>query len=213
MPAARLSAPARAWFLARVAGTLVRHPSLVTQLPQWLREASDRLDPLAARQPWWNFQARQFMDSRVSPGSRVFEWGGGASTLWLMDRGCQVRTIEHDRGWYEPLSQHVSDAVDLQLRETDGQDLAAYIGAIDEEADDSLDLVIVDGLYGRTSCVLAARAKVKPGGMLMLDDTEQAQFGGMAASFQGWEAHQLHGLKTGGARLEQSTVWIKPGAQ
>jgi hypothetical protein len=204
-----LTATARIGFVSRLAVALVAHPSLIPQLPQWRRELPDRLDFLGARQPWWNFPTRRFMATRVSPGLRVFEWGCGASTLWLMDRGCQVRAIESKQDWYDMVLPHLNDAVTLELVEPDGADYTAYVGAIDTEADNSLDLVIVDG-YDRVRCLLAARAKVKPGGMLMLDDTEMKQFSSVGDELPGWQAHRMHGLKTGGGRLEESTVWIKP---
>ena len=45
-----------------------------------------------------------------------------------------------------------------------------YVAAINDELDNSLDLVIVDG-RARVECVRRAMPKVKPGGLLLLDDT------------------------------------------
>ena len=70
-----------------------REPGLVGQLPQWIRDAKVRKNPLEYRQPWWNYTAVNFVETRLRAGARVFEYGGGASTLWLLDRAARVTTI------------------------------------------------------------------------------------------------------------------------
>lgn len=60
---------------------LAREPGLARDLPRWVRDAHIRKDPLRYRRPWWNYAAIAFVEQRLSPGARVFEYGGGASTL------------------------------------------------------------------------------------------------------------------------------------
>lgn len=45
-----------------------------------------------------------------------------------------------------------------------------YVYVAEEFADESLDLVIVDGAY-RQHCAFLVLSKVKPGGLLLIDDT------------------------------------------
>ena len=53
--------------------------------------------------------------------------------------------------------------------------------AICDEPDASLDLVVVDG-RARVECARRAMPKVKPGGLLLLDDTSRERYAGDCAA-------------------------------
>ncbi len=50
-----------------------------------------------------------------------------------------------------------------------------YVRSIDRFIDKSLDLVIIDG-RARLSCITHALKKIRPGGYLMLDDSERERY-------------------------------------
>lgn len=189
--------------------TMARKPALLGELPRWARARQHRRDPLGARQPWWNFQAIDVVASRLQPGARTFEYGGGGSTLWLLDRGCVVRTVEHDRAWHADLMARLQGRNAVDLIEA-GEDFSSYVDAIDSDPDRSLDLVIVDGRE-RVRCGLAAREKVRPGGMLLLDDADRPRYQALHEALTGWSAQHLIGLKNGDWAARQTTIWTRPG--
>src|SRR6266496_5790869 len=50
--------------------------------------------------PWWTYRAIDVVDAWLSARPhpiRVFEYGAGASTLWLAQRADEVHSVEHDR--------------------------------------------------------------------------------------------------------------------
>ena len=49
--------------------------------------------------PWMSWKAIDFLQGYITPGLRVFEWGGGGSTIFFADRGCHVTTIESSEFW------------------------------------------------------------------------------------------------------------------
>ena len=53
--------------------------------------------------PWWTYDAielvEDFLESREAP--RVFEYGSGASTVWLAKRAHSVTSVDHDAGWID----------------------------------------------------------------------------------------------------------------
>lgn len=53
--------------------------------------------------PWWTFDAADAVEGFLAsrPAARVFEWGSGASTVWLAKRSGCVVSIEHDAAWAE----------------------------------------------------------------------------------------------------------------
>lgn len=209
---------------------LAREPRLAADLPRWVRDARVRTDPLNYRQPWWNYKAVQFVEQRLPEHARVFEYGGGASTLWLRDHGATVTTIEDDRDWYDGLQKRLPDAdlrfIDLTPGSSATPDgpFDVYAHAIDGEPDNTFDLVIVDG-QARRDCVLAAAPKVRPGGMLLLDDSQWSDteppasddltrlrplYADLPQHLAGWQANHLRGIKPGTWLPVQTTVWIKP---
>jgi hypothetical protein len=78
-----------------------------------------------------------------------------------------------------------------------------------DQGDASLDLVIVDG-RARVACGLAAMAKVKPGGMLLLDDSDRPRYARLREALTGWHGRDYRGFKPGGGPVCQTTVWTQP---
>jgi hypothetical protein len=214
----------------RMLRAFAREPLLVADLPRWIRDAPARKDPLAHRQPWWNYKAVAFVEQRLPADALVFEYGGGASTLWLRDLGATVITVEDDEDWFRGLAELLPDA-DLrfirrstQWNATPDGPFDPYSHAIDAEPDDAFDLVIVDG-QARRDCVLAAAPKVKPGGMLLLDDSQWSDtepphrgelcrlrhlYSDLPRLLDGWPVEHLRGVKPGTWLPVQTSVWIKP---
>jgi hypothetical protein len=211
---------------------LKREPALIGQLPRWARDAGIRKDPLLHRMPWWNYKAIAFVDRSLPANARVFEYGGGASTLWLRDRGATVTTIEDNASWLGALREAVPDADLRYVAPTPGSSATPegpfdeYAHAIDTEPDCSFDLVIIDG-QARRECLFAAEPKVKPGGMLLLDDSQASdtepppradlnllrwQYLDFPTKLAGWQMHHLRGLKPGHWMPVQTSIWIKPFA-
>jgi hypothetical protein len=69
--------------------------------------------------PWWTFGAIERVDAflRSRGGrARAFEYGAGASTLWLARRCARVVTVEHDREWWPPLAAHLKSLDNVEAR-------------------------------------------------------------------------------------------------
>lgn len=178
--------------------------SLLRYLVQWKFTQRKGWSPLSGRRPWMTFQAAALLNRRITPGCTVFEYGGGGSTLYFLDRGAKVITIENDSEWYERLSAQIKsdglmemwlgilalpkapenveakDASDPDMY-TSGSatyrnfDFNDYVSTIDNYADLSFDVVVVDG-RSRPSCIKHAAEKVKVGGYLLLDNTEREYY-------------------------------------
>lgn len=189
-------------YLVASARVAARHPrafrpgALARHFPAWWASL-DRGAPVED-QPWLCFEAIERLGAWLRPGMQVFEWGSGGSTLFFAERAASVRSVEHDRAWYEVVRERLARRgaarCDLRLVEPDpaagppadpadphgnasgdarfrAASFARYVNAIAEVADGSLDLVLVDG-RARPSCCRAAMPKVRPGGLLVLDNAE-----------------------------------------
>ena len=99
--------------------------------------------------PWWTFTASDEVQRflRQRPDARVFEWGSGASTVWLAKRATSVVSVEHDASWAEAVRPWLPDNATLLVvrpgtldgdggvpsgkRGFEGLDFADYVAAID----------------------------------------------------------------------------------
>jgi hypothetical protein len=194
---------------------LIRHPTEARYVAEWrrIRKAS----PLDLRQPWWSRKALDYVADTVRGAAQVFEYGSGGSTLWLLDLGCKVVSVEHDELWFQEVARTGAGASVL-LRPPSARGLIAsdaaegffdtYVSAICDQSNRSLDLVIVDG-RARVECVRAALPKIKSGGMLLLDDSDRPRY---SEAFQlvGSPGRQFRGLKPHEITVCETTIWEIP---
>lgn len=149
----------------------------------WLRWAASLLAihdverMIALGLPWWNVAATREIAEflRARPNARVFEYGAGASTIWLARHAAHVTSVEHHAEWYQRLISEVArfPNIRLQHRELGGE---AYASAI-EEADTPFDLIVVDGRR-RTQCLARAIPHLAPGGIILFDDSGRGRYRG-----------------------------------
>jgi Methyltransferase domain len=196
---------------------LARHPRELKHVPRWLRERTAAT--MALRSPWWPYDAVAWVGDALPARPRVFEYGGGGSTLWLEDRGGVVTVVEHDEQWHAQLATHLSPAVTLLFQPpavggavnsaSESGYFDDYVAAIDGEPNESLDLVIVDG-RARVDCARHAMPKVKPGGLLLFDDTNRLRYQPAIEALAEWERRIFAGLKPRSVLPAQTSVWRRP---
>lgn len=135
--------------------------------------------------PWLAPGASRWLEENLRPHMRGFEWGSGRSTLWFARRLAHLTSIESDAAWFHQVSRQLQESgvanvelrhVPLDHRESETYaleyaPLPANPSAILDLPDASLDFVVVDGWY-RPVCTRAALPKLKPGGLLLIDNTD-----------------------------------------
>ena len=73
----------------------------------WSKTINADYHPLNARKPWINYPATAFVSSHLQSGQSVFEYGSGGSTIYFLDKGLSVTSIEHDSKWFDIISRAV----------------------------------------------------------------------------------------------------------
>lgn len=147
--------------------------------------------------PWWTYGAVAAVERHLADvpgGARVFEYGSGASTVWLARRSREVHSVEHHAGFAGVMRRVLAEAgvagtVDLRevpaeatgapvtrsgRRGEDDVDYTRYVRSI-EEVGGLFDLVVVDG-RARVASMLAALPHLAPGGLVVLDDAQRPRY-------------------------------------
>lgn len=192
-----------------LATALASDPGQFRNLPSWV--FSQRKSTLRTRFPWLPYSMVGELESRLAPGARVFEYGGGGSTLWFADRSIDVTTVEHDNEWFVALSREVNKLPNctLILRSSENE-YEDYVDSILAWPDKYFDVIIVDGRE-RVRCVQRAVEKVRPGGILILDDTYRDRY---LPAFEiiDWPVRTFAGLTPSRTTPGRTTVWYRPAA-
>uniref|UniRef100_I2PZ43 Class I SAM-dependent methyltransferase n=1 Tax=Desulfovibrio sp. U5L TaxID=596152 RepID=I2PZ43_9BACT len=177
----------------------------VLSLPTALRMA---LDPCY---PWINAGAVRWLRAHLSPGMVGFEWGSGRSTAFAARQVARLVTVEHKEKWRRRVRQLLArqgvtnvacrfvppgsgpgrpEARPDIWRQTgyvlEKPEFAAYADAILDFPPDSLDFALIDG-RARVACAYNAFCRIKPGGFLVLDNSEWEKYAPVFAAVPGWE--------------------------
>jgi hypothetical protein len=166
--------------------------------------------------PWLTPAAVRFCEAVLAPPMRGWEFGSGRSTPWFAARLGHLVSIEHDPQWHAAVRERLAGAgnVDYRLVPLDHSPgeperpaydpLPRYVAAIAAEPDESLDLVVIDGHY-RTTCVRTCLAKIRPGGLLLVDDLDMWPRREELPVPPDW--HEAHESTNG---LKRTGIWRKP---
>ena len=182
----------------------VTYPSSAPDVISWLRRDRRAPEPLEVREPFMNRPARRRIATLVHPGTEVVEVGAGASTVWLDERGARVWSLEHDPAWAERVQDELRRPDSVHLVEPDfegrhrstmsGQIFDSYLEKLGVLPASSADVVIIDGRC-RVECVERLREVVRPGGWLVLDDSQRDRYLPGIALLDGWERIDAVGFK------------------
>jgi hypothetical protein len=126
--------------------------------------------------PWLTQMSIKILDSWLKPSDMGFEWGCGRSTLWFAKRVYHLTSIEHDKMWFSRIKATLAASqiknVELLFRNRSGGKHSEYVRSINFISNNSLDFVLVDGRM-RAYCMAEALDKIRPGGLLILDNAEK----------------------------------------
>ena len=161
--------------------------------------------------PWWTFPAIDAVERWMAARNgdvRVFEYGSGASTVWLARRAVRVVSVEHDAGFAKIAAPMLAvPKVEMRLIEpvpADGaarapsgrrgyeqSDFSAYVNSIADGAA-PYDLVVIDG-RARAACLERAWDCLGAGGLVVFDNSNRQRYqaalgrtGGRLTRYRGW---------------------------
>jgi predicted O-methyltransferase YrrM len=175
-------------------------------------------DLVAMDLPWWTYEAIDVVEAFLAERggkARVFEFGSGASTVWLARRSGRVDAVEHHPGWADRVRQLLAAApgvtADVSLHvptvartpvpilpsaspTAQGLDFAQYVAVLDEVEGEPFDLVLVDG-RAREESLRRALKRVREDGLVLLDDAQRERYHPVLAeaAASGWSVTVTRG--------------------
>ena len=119
--------------------------------------------------PWLTESAVGMLRSWLRGDDVGLEWGSGRSTLWFARRVKWLVSIEHAEDWYGAVSLSIARTGLTNVDHRLYRDERLYVAAGEAVTSASVDFVLVDGVL-RDQCAVAAISRLKPGGILVLDN-------------------------------------------
>jgi predicted O-methyltransferase YrrM len=206
-----MTIPGRIRQVSRLGGVVFIRPAEARNLHRLLR--THGRSTLDLRVPWLPFAVIDFLDTVVNLNSTVFEYGGGGSTAWFADHAAQVTTVENDDDWYRMLESAMRKADNATILHRYASPGAAdYAASIDKYDDELFDVVLVDGRQ-RIACVEHSMAKLKFGGVLILDDSDRPKYADAYSLLEDWPRQEIFGFVPCKDRPGRTTLWTKPADQ
>jgi len=207
---------------ARSAGSLLTRAHLLSAQPpardqrtkHWVYSLTRAYDSLAIAEldvPWWTYRAIDVVESWLAAHPRpirVFEYGSGASTLWLAKRADEIHSVEHHQEFGEFIGTSFAAHPNIHFRIVPpvpmaqpkigshkegnaGLDFSDYVHAIDS-VDGQFALIVIDG-RAREACLAHAKSRLEPGGIIVFDNTRRKRYQ-QAIAASGLAERRLGGL-------------------
>jgi len=167
---------------------------------KWISSFEPMRNSVQDEQPWVSFRAQEIIHGLVSSNFKIFEFGGGGSTLFFCKRSKHVVTVEDSDHWFEKLRDIIvaknitnwrgflvkSERKEIYLQDSyknpadfmsgakglEGLSFENYVTTIRQFPLEYFDLILIDG-RARPSCIHYSIPHLKSGGFLVVDNTER----------------------------------------
>lgn len=193
-----------AWQSFRFAESVAHFKQIWANYNRWCSSFDEGRNSMTDELPWLNFFALDFLESNIGQEFRVFEFGGGGSTLFFCKNVAFVATVEDNEQWFNALLEAVRlrkyrnwegfwvppvvfagherqrscsnpDDFKSSVKGLENMSFEAYARTIDQYPTAYFDLILVDG-RARPSCIKQAIPHLKKGGLLVIDNTERPHY-------------------------------------
>jgi predicted O-methyltransferase YrrM len=176
----------------------------------WVRAKTGR----TPERPWIVPASIGWLGRRIRSDWSVLELGSGRSTVWFARRAGRVISFEDNEYWYPRTRERLAKAgltnVDLRLRAVE-----MFPREVDSLSDGEFDLVVVDFLEApevtRIDVLKPAMKKVRPGGYLLLDDSDRPGYAEAFELLADWRFRKFTGVKDEWPEACETGIFRRPG--
>ncbi len=162
--------------------------------------------------PWIVPAAVGWLRRRIRRNWSLLELGAGRSTPWFAKRAGRVLSFEDNEFWVEQTRGRL-DELGLANAELRVLPVERFPSAV-SELTDQFDLVVIDFLeapeVSRVDAVGPAMERVRPGGHLLLDDSDRPGYAPAFDALAGWRSRRFSGVKDGWPEACETTIFTRP---
>jgi hypothetical protein len=157
--------------------------------------------------PWITYPAIDFISQFDFSNALVFEWGSGFSTLWWAKRCKKIATVESNAAWIPYIKGLLPPCVELIVTRPDVDE---EINALLEHSIVQRDVFIIDN-HGpfRWRCAEVAAKNVLPGGMIILDNSDQCLKASKVLRDNGFTQIDFTGFCPGGGYGHATSIFFR----
>ena len=163
--------------------------------------------------PWIVPGAIGFLGRRIRSDWSVLELGAGRSTPWFARRAAHVLSCEDNEFWADETRNRLQE-LGLANVKLEQLPVEGFAGAIDALPSASFNLVVVDFLEApavtRIDVLKPAMKRVRPGGLLLLDDSDRPGYAEAFELLAGWRFRKFVGVKDGWPEACETGVFRRP---
>jgi predicted O-methyltransferase YrrM len=163
--------------------------------------------------PWIVPAAIGWLRRRVKSDWSVLELGAGRSTVWFANRAGRVLSFEDNDFWADQTRSRIAEVGlrNVELRALPVEKLPRAVAELPEAA---FDLVVVDFLESpdvtRIDALAPAMSRVKPGGYLLLDDSDRPGYAAAYELLDGWSERRFTGVKDEWPEACETSIFTRP---
>jgi len=171
--------------------------------PAWKRSLDQGRTSILDELPWITFPVIDMLKKKLNRESKVFEYGGGGSTLFFIKTAKELVTVEHDQYWFNNLQSIIKEKnlptwnahfippepkpANLKLDRSNPDDyytddeafldfqFKRYVTVIDQYPDEYFDIILIDG-RSRPACIKHSLPKLKRAGLLVVDNADREYY-------------------------------------
>jgi predicted O-methyltransferase YrrM len=182
----------------------------------WLRYPAARWRARRGKtpeRPWIVPSSIGWLRRRIRSDWAILELGSGRSTVWFARRAGRVLSFEDNEYWYPRTRARLEELglsnVDLRLR-----DVEEFPREVEGVPEGSFDLVVVDFLEAptvtRIDCLRPAMKRVRPGGYLLLDDSDRPGYAPAFELLADWRFRRFTGVKDEWPEACETGIFRRP---
>ncbi len=119
--------------------------------------------------PWYTYSFIDFLKPRLSKNFNVFEFGSGNSTLWFSKYVNSIKSVEHDKNWYEKVGDKLPANAEVFYKES--KDYPKEVSASGKK----YEIITIDGI-DRNDCIYQSINSLTQNGVIILDNSERIDY-------------------------------------
>jgi hypothetical protein len=201
--------------------------SSILEFPDYFTTIRKNKTNLELCLPWITFNSFKFLKSFKFEDKKVFEFGSGGSTLFFINNGANIISVEHNREWYDlviskilnnkksnlklitPILSENPKVVSIYDDSYSGYDFQEYADYILSFPDNYFDLVVIDG-RARSFCLINSIVKVKNGGYILFDNSNRPFYQVELEEISDWLILKSYGPTINDLSFNETSIFQKP---